>query len=423
MPHQVLERRALVVDRQQREPVGHPGAHPGAELRQRHHHRRPRPVLHREPVALAERALQPAVDVAQPDAGAAAGERLGGALGVDPLAVVGHAQLDVGAEVAPLDRHAPALGPRLDAVADGVLDERLQRQHRHDRVQHLGVDLDAHAQPLAEARLLEPQVLLHVLQLVGERHVRALAGERVADELGELDQQLARLLRPRVDEGGDGGERVVDEVRRDLRAQRPQLGAGEPLALRLELGQLDHRRDERGRLGHDARLLQPQPSRPLVERDERADPCPAHGERRDDRRAQRAARRRRRRAAARRARAPRAARGRARRARRRRGGGRRPRRRTRAARRRRRARRRPRRSARAAARPPSSRSRRVSPLAQVGQDRGRGVHRALHRRAARIEHARRPDQPPAGRQRRGQHHPQHDPQGDVHAQLLPRRRA
>ena len=123
------------------------------------------------------------------------------ALGSIPVAVVGHAQLDVGAEVDALDLDRAALGAGLDAVAHGVLDQRLQRQHGHDRLQHLRVDLHAHAQPLAEARLLEPQVLLDVAQLVGERDVRPLAGERVADELGELGQQLARLLRPRVDEG------------------------------------------------------------------------------------------------------------------------------------------------------------------------------------------------------------------------------
>ena len=33
-------------------------------------------------------------------------------------------------------------------------------------------------EPVAETRLLEPQVLLDVVQLVGERHVRALAGTR-----------------------------------------------------------------------------------------------------------------------------------------------------------------------------------------------------------------------------------------------------
>ena len=213
-----------------------------------------------------------------------------GALGVDAVAAVGDAQRDVVAEVDALDRHQAALGLALHPVADRVLHQRLQREHRQHRLQHLGVDLDAHRQPLAEPRLLEPQVLLHVAQLVGDRHVRALARERVADELGELGQQLARLLRARVDERGDGGERVVDEVRRDLGPQRAQLGAREPLALRLHLAQLDHRRHQRRRLADHARLLQPQPAGPVVERDERADAAVAHHERRDDRRAQRAAR-------------------------------------------------------------------------------------------------------------------------------------
>ena len=96
-----------------------------------------------------------------------------------------------------------------------------------------GVDLHSHLQALAEAGPLEVQVLLHVVQLVGERDVGALARERVAGELGELGQQLARLLGPRVDVAGDRGQRVVDEVRRDLRPQRAQLGAREPLPLLL----------------------------------------------------------------------------------------------------------------------------------------------------------------------------------------------
>ena len=342
------------------------------------------------------------------------GQRGGRALRVDPGAVVRHAQLDVGAEVDPLDRHQPALGARLDPVAHGVLHQRLQRQHRHDRLQHLRVDLHPHAQPLAEARLLEPQVLLDVLELVGQRHVRALARERVADELGELDQQLARLLRARVDERGDGGERVVDEVRRDLRPQRAQLGAREPLALRLELRQLDHRRHQRGRLGDHARLLQPHAARALVERDQHADAAVAHAPAARRSRSAAGSRAPRSRRAARRARAPRAARARGSRAaspaavvvgagalvrQQRVGPGER--------------------DGVGAGQHAQRRGGRPGalgrqPAAQVRQDRRRRVDGALHRGAARLEHAaRRADEPPAGGQRRCQHHPQHDPQDDV----------
>ena len=299
-----------------------------------------------------------------------------------------------------------------------VLHQRLEREHRHDRLQHLGVDLHAHAQPLAEARLLEPQVLLHVAQLVGHRHVCALARERIADELRELGQQLARLLRARVDEGGDGGERVVDEVRRDLGAQRTQLGAREPLALRLHLAQLDHRRHQRGGLAHHAGLLEPQPAGAVVERHQRPDaaiagrPAAPRSPSAAGSPAARSA------AAARPARGRRARRRRAAPAGRPAGGGRRRARRTPAA-----ARRRPARSAGAdqhaqVGRRRSGRSgHQASP--QVRQKRRGGVHRGLHRRARRVLHPRRAHESPARGQRGRERQTQHHPQRDVH----PRRRA
>ncbi len=286
-------------------------AHPGAELRQRHDHRRPRPVLHREPVALAERALQPAVDVAQPDAGPPPGERLGGPLGVDPLAVVA---------TPAARRRPPGRAPRSTRCPPSGRDSTPWRTAFSTSGCSDSTGTTAcstSGSTWTRTRSRSPKRACSSRRYFSTYCSSSASvtygrwrRERVADELGELDQQLARLLRARVDEGGDGGERVVDEVRGDLRAQRAQLGAREPLALRLELGQLDHRRHQRRRLGDDARLLQPQPSRPLVERDERPDPCAAHRERGDDRRAQRAARRAQA-AAARRARAPRAARGRA----------------------------------------------------------------------------------------------------------------
>src|SRR3712207_7402955 len=66
-----------------------------------------------------------------------------------------------------------------------------------------------------------------VRQLVAERRVLPRGAERVAGEVGELDEQLAGADRVRADERGDRGERVVDEVRRDLGPQRPDLGRSE----------------------------------------------------------------------------------------------------------------------------------------------------------------------------------------------------
>ena len=150
-------------------------------------------------------------------------------------------QLDVGVEVGAedLDRHGPAADStpwRTAFSTSGCIDST-----GTTAVSTSGATLTRTSQPVAEARLLEPQVLLDVVQLVGQRHVGAVAAERVAGELGELGQQLARLLGLVWIEFGHRGQRVVDEVRRDLGAQRAQLGLREPLLLRGQRRQLDLR--------------------------------------------------------------------------------------------------------------------------------------------------------------------------------------
>ena len=119
-----------------------------------------------------------------------------GGLGAHPRAAVADGQLDVGVEVGAEDldpararwpsrrRGAPRSPPAAACDSTGTT-----------AVSTSGATLTRTSQALAEARLLEPQVLLDVVQLVGERHVGAVAAERVAGELGELGQQLARLLR------------------------------------------------------------------------------------------------------------------------------------------------------------------------------------------------------------------------------------
>ena len=152
-----------------------------------------------------------------------------------------------------------------------------------------GRDLHPHLEAVAEARLLEPQVLLDVPQLVGQRHVRPLAGKRVADELRELGQELARLVGARVDRVRDRRERVVDEVGRDLGPQRPQLRARQQLALRLERRQRDLGADQAGRLLHDAHVLGPDPAGARVERAQAPHPPVLQRQRHDHRPAQRTA--------------------------------------------------------------------------------------------------------------------------------------
>jgi hypothetical protein len=69
---------------------------------------------------------------------------------------------------------------------------------------------------LEARRLLEHEVALDVAQLLGERRERPTLAQRVAGEVGELEQQLTCPLGVRADEARDGAQGVVDEVRADL---------------------------------------------------------------------------------------------------------------------------------------------------------------------------------------------------------------
>jgi hypothetical protein len=202
-----------------------------AKVRDGHHGGRPLagPGLDPQGIALAERRAQTRVDVREADSAARTVEHHRDPLRRDPGPVVDHAQLDVAAVHSGVDRDLAGPGASLDTVADGVLDERLHGHRRNDGAERLARNVDGDVKAAAETSLLESQVALDVLELLAEGDVRAPVAEQVARELGEVDQQLARLVRPRVDVPGDGGERVIDEVRRDLRAERSQLWLGFPV--------------------------------------------------------------------------------------------------------------------------------------------------------------------------------------------------
>ena len=173
------------------------------------------------------------------------------------------------------DRDAAAALLRLEAVPHGVLDERLDREERHDRREHLGGDLQRHLQPVAEPGALEAQVAVDRAQLLGHGREVAVPAERVAREVGELEHELAGLRGVGVDERRDRVERVVDEVRADLRAERAHLGLGERGARGVELAELDLRGDPVGHLAGRAHEAGPHGRR---ERDDGADgPAAARG--------------------------------------------------------------------------------------------------------------------------------------------------
>ena len=197
--------------------------------------------LDHQAVVVAVDLPQPLVDVAQPDAVAVglAGQGAAHRVGSMPTPSSSTQMSASAAVVLGHDRDRARAGLALEAVPDGVLDQRLDAQERHRHRQHLGRDLHGHLQPVAEPGPLQQQVAVDRAQLLGQRRELAVPAERVAGEVGELQQQLAGPLRVGAHERRDRGQRVVDEVRADLGPQRAHLGLHQPGPRRLELGQLE----------------------------------------------------------------------------------------------------------------------------------------------------------------------------------------
>ena len=56
-------------------------------------------------------------------------------------------------------------------MADGVFHERLENEVRHLGVEHIGVRVDGDLEAIAEANLLDVQVVADELELLLERHL------------------------------------------------------------------------------------------------------------------------------------------------------------------------------------------------------------------------------------------------------------
>src|SRR5690242_19551196 len=114
-------------------------------------------------------------------------------------------------------------------MANRVLHERLQQHRRYLCARDSRRDFPLDAQPIAQARLLDPDVRFHEIQLLAQRNfLAALDGEQGAKQLAESADDLERLEVPLGDdERTDGVQRVEQEVRLQLQRQRTQLCRGE----------------------------------------------------------------------------------------------------------------------------------------------------------------------------------------------------
>ena len=90
--------------------------------------------------------------------------------------------------------------------------------------------VDPDAQALLEARVLDVEVRLDQLELASERGELAFRAQHAAQQRRQAHQRLERAGRRRLNQIADRRQRVEEEVRVDLRAQRPQLGLGRELA-------------------------------------------------------------------------------------------------------------------------------------------------------------------------------------------------
>ena len=170
--------------------------------------------------------FEPGADVGQPDA--PPGPDL--VVPIHAPAIVPYFQLQeaIVRSTGSGDLHPPWLDARRDAMADGVLHQRLQDQMGHACIQRLWRDVHHDRQPVLQARLLDLEVGLEKGELLAQRHLlRLLVLEGGAQEVAEAGDHSPGGLRFGGDERRDRVQRVEEEVRLQLHLERLQPRLGE----------------------------------------------------------------------------------------------------------------------------------------------------------------------------------------------------
>ena len=146
-----------------------------------------------------------------------------------PRPIVSDAQPERVAVGLRFDRERARAHHRLEPVADGVLDERLQDQRRHQDVHRGDVDAILDPQPIAEVHLLDVEIRAQVFELLRELDfLDADLAQRDAQQIAQpLDHQVG-LFRIAMDQRRDRVQRVEQEVRMQLLLQRLQLRFHQP---------------------------------------------------------------------------------------------------------------------------------------------------------------------------------------------------
>src|SRR5208337_3035992 len=136
-------------------------------------------------------------------------------------------------DLARRDANAARSAARADAVANGVLHQRLQEQVRHQRRQRDVLNVHLHLQPVLETRLLDVNVLLQEGQLAAERQfVDTDSVQREAQQVRQLQGHVLGGESVVAGQSGDGIQGIEQEMRLELDLQHLKLGVCE---LRFQL--------------------------------------------------------------------------------------------------------------------------------------------------------------------------------------------
>ena len=115
----------------------------------------------------------------------------------------------------------------LEAVEDGIFDDGLQEKLRALHAEDLVAvvfDVHVHGQLVAEAVLLDHEVVVDIFELLADRHEIPGLRDRVAEKGGQRLRDIGDRLRPgRQRVAADGVQRIVEEMRVDLILQREKF--------------------------------------------------------------------------------------------------------------------------------------------------------------------------------------------------------
>ena len=112
------------------------------------------------------------------------------------------------------------------AIFDGVLDDGLQNQARHDAVERFFWNLFFIHETPAEARFLDFEEAMRIREVFSERDEALLPVDAVAQQPRERHDHLRRLVGLELDHVFDVLERVEEEVRLELALEAADVRDG-----------------------------------------------------------------------------------------------------------------------------------------------------------------------------------------------------